>query len=114
MTDTSRQNSGSDVRVRCTHSPERGYEFQVRLRSRKRSGNVTVGTVPADSTDKTRKAVQLMAGAVAERQCEQYRDTHNPSEVARAAAEAFDEVVSSLRADRRVKTEHPGLIAFMT
>jgi hypothetical protein len=68
-------------------------EVWVRSAVRPRLSKMGIMEHGEHSQVKERQVVGALAGAMAEQLCEQYRDTVEPSAVARAAMDAYDEMV---------------------
>lgn len=87
--------------------PGRKPLFNVRVYSAKRQGIVGAALssqLPVDPADgDTHVKVMLVAGGLAEYQNRQYRDRHDPDEVAKAAGEAFRMLMDQLK--RKVPAE---------
>lgn len=61
------------------------------------------------SVDNPRKAVQIAAGAIAEHQQEVYASIFEPTEIAKLAGEAYDELIRDLEKSRM---RNPGALPF--
>lgn len=66
--------------------------IQVRVFSCKRPGLISSGFVDPLS-EKVHAKVMILAGAIAEYQCDKYGDRHNPDSVAQAAGKAFEQLM---------------------
>lgn len=69
---------------------------QVRVFSCKRPGLISSGFVDPMS-EKVHAKVMLMAGAIAEYQCDKYGDGHDPDSVAHAAGKAFEQLMRKVK-----------------
>jgi hypothetical protein len=71
--------------------------IKVKLRSIARPRLISFKDIDVEGDSiRMRSAVAAVGGALAEYQDEQYGDTHDPEECAKAAADAFDELWSDL------------------
>lgn len=94
----------SKMKVRLCHEDGDGVKtpydlVQVRIESNVKPGRVTHYDIPLDSVDsetEMRSAVEAAGAVVAEHQCVNYGDDHDPSSCAKAALEAFDEMWGKL------------------
>lgn len=86
-----------NVEVRYMQRPDKTKFYQVLVRS---SVNPTLKKIGefeqanARSEKKTAQLIGVLAGAMAEELCEQYDDTIDPSNAARAAVEAYTEMMA--------------------
>ena len=84
----------------CRKNPNRPL-FKVRVVSAKRQGIPGAelkSELPVDPADgNVHVRVMLVAGGLAEYQNKAFKDRHDPDEVARAAGEAFAELMDKLR-----------------
>lgn len=103
------EDGGPIVRLRMMRRQPHGmgmpslkdYEiyFRVELYSLMRHGLISFIDVDAqNSEDDARKAVMVAAGALAEHQCEKYKDIWNPNDIAAMAGEAYVELLADVRA----------------
>jgi len=92
--------TASDVEVRLYVRPDQTKFVKVRLRSKMRSNVISYKDIEAGThldEQKMRHNAEVVGGALAEYQTGMYGDTHDPSDCARAAREAFMEMMSDLR-----------------
>jgi hypothetical protein len=86
------QDSGTRVEVGLT----REKNIQVRVFSAMKKGLISNGYVDPKS-DNVHTKVMVVAGALAEHQCANFKDRHDPDEVAQAAGEAFKVLMRKVR-----------------
>lgn len=83
-----------NVEIRLMQRRNKSLYFEVRVRSEVKPRVKKVG-IFEKMEDGKREAqkIAILAGAMAEELCEQYNDTLDPSNVAKAAVEAYREVL---------------------
>jgi len=81
------------VQLSLFQRPDSTKYWEVRVRSNIRLGVARLGFLPFPATP---QSISILAGALAEELCEQYRDTLDPSEVARTAQECYREILLDL------------------
>lgn len=76
-----------------------GHYVIVSVESQVKPGLEMNGEIPFDAGNarEMRRAVQLLAGSCAERLCEKYNDQIDPGECAKAASEAWTDVMTAVQ-----------------
>lgn len=90
-----------NVEVRYLQRPNRTRFFQVLVRSHVKPHLKKIGELEDTTHGSEKKLAQkigVLAGAMAEQLCEEYKDDVEPSNVARAAMEAFREMMADQKA----------------
>lgn len=80
------------VEVQIWFRPNDSRYVKVLVRSKVRPNLISSNQMDIDLENMKTK-VAIMGGSLAEYQCERYMDTHDPSEVAKYAVEAYDEAI---------------------
>lgn len=78
------------VELKLMQRADKSQYFEVWVRSEVKPG-LRQGTI-VDRNFQAETRIEIAAGAIAEQLCEQYHDTLDPGEVARAARKAFLEL----------------------
>ncbi len=91
----------SEIDVQAFVRPDGTWFFRIGLYSKKRKsrmgGSRLMSTMDVEGlADKLPYRVKTAGGALAEYQCEQYGDVHDPGECADGALEAYCKLVSDL------------------
>jgi len=92
---TEQTDNVAEVRLMRKKNQPDEYYVNVRVRSRVRKNLLSQHNIPLDSVGtKTEmaKAVEIGAGALAEHQCENFGDTHDPEEVAKMCRSLYEEL----------------------
>lgn len=80
------------VRINARQRADRSIYWEVMVRSRLMPRLLKVGIIEFEKRDQANK-IMVLAGALAEELCEQYKDTLDPGSVARTARDCYRELL---------------------